>query len=68
MIKSKGTVIKKAKTGATLARGNHNGWNLWKDGERVASVHPAVAEDAIDSGELRRVDDRTTKCGEEWGA
>jgi hypothetical protein len=68
MIKSANVVIAKLKAGKQLCRGNFGGWRLYLGEEKVGQVISKAAQDAIDSGLLVRVDDRTSVAGETWAS
>lgn len=66
LIKQAKTVLTKMSRGAELCRGCVGAWYLYRGTVRIARVASAVAESVIESGNVSRVDDRTSVVGETY--
>lgn len=61
------TITRKMKNGHRLVLMGWSGFCLRKDGRTVNRLKTIVVRDMERAGIIQRIDDRTTRCGEEYG-
>lgn len=62
------SILRALRRGATIYHGAFCGWYVRYPSGKRGSVTNAQLQELIESGKVIRIDDRSTRCGEEWAA